>query len=103
MSPCGITTRRPPAAAMRAISLGSRTVPAPISARPANASARSRMLASGSGEFSGTSIATKPASTSASPIAVTSAGVTPRRIAISGSGASISCRLFIRSVPRHVQ
>ena len=64
-SPCGMTISRPPAAAMRATSAASRTVPAPISARSPNASARRRMLASGSGELSGTSIATKPASTSA--------------------------------------
>jgi hypothetical protein len=87
-SPCGITISRPPALATSATCAGASTVPAPISARSPNATASFPMLARGSGELSGTSIATKPAASNASPIATTSSGRTPRRIAISGRSAS---------------
>ena len=47
------------------------------------------MLASGSGELSGTSMAPKPASTMTAAIESASSGVTPRRMATSGVGASV--------------
>ena len=48
----------------------------------------SSMLAKGSGELSGTSMAPKPASTMTAAIESASSGVTPRRMATSGVGAS---------------
>jgi hypothetical protein len=45
------------------------------------------MLASGCGEFSGTSISGQSASTSARPIATALSGRMPRRIATSGRAA----------------
>jgi hypothetical protein len=96
----GDTIRVPPAVRTAVTSAGRSTVPAPITARFANAFARRAMLSSGSGEFSGTSMRRKPASNSASPTATTSPGVTPRRIAMSGqraNAASNSGLLLMRS------
>src|ERR1700679_1450846 len=47
------------------------------------------MLAKGSGELSGTSMAPKPASTMTAAIESASSGVTPRRMATSGVGQSV--------------
>jgi hypothetical protein len=95
----GMTISRPPASAMRRAAAASSTVPAPISARSPNAAASAAMLASGCGEFSGTSIARNPASRSAWPIATASPGRTPRRISISGSVAKCARSAFIGSGP----
>ncbi|KAG1317342.1 hypothetical protein G6F63_015709 [Rhizopus arrhizus] len=59
---CGMTISSPPASWTRAQSSGFSTVPAPIRQSVGRAARIARMLASGSGEFSGTSIRRKPAS-----------------------------------------
>ena len=72
----------PPAAATAWTSRRVSTVPAPIIARSPKASLAAEMLASASGELSGTSIMVMPAATSASQTATTSGGVMPRRMAM---------------------
>ena len=83
-SQLGDTISRPPASATRPTSSGVSTVPAPISAMSPWASAMRRMLAKGSGEFSGTSIRVMPASMQARATSTASSGVTPRRMAMMG-------------------
>ncbi|MCY1371028.1 hypothetical protein D9M69_581550 [compost metagenome] len=81
-SPCGITTSCPPASAILAQDSGLSTVPAPIRQSAGRASRIARMLRSGSGEFSGTSMRRKPVSYKARPMAMASSGLRPRRMAI---------------------
>lgn len=64
------------------------TVPAPTSIRSPKSRAIALMLASGSGEFIGTSTMAIPALSKAAAISAASPGRTPRRMAISGQRAS---------------
>lgn len=87
----GETIIWPPAAATRTTSCTVSTVPAPISACSPKARAMTSTLASGSGELSGTSMRSIPASISAPATASASRGSIPRRMAISGRpGAAAS-------------
>src|SRR5271166_2092329 len=79
---------RAPAAPTASTSRGVSTVPAPTRIRSPQRRLILPMLASGSGELSGTSIAPNPASTMTAATTSTSAGSTPLRIATSGVGAS---------------
>ena len=60
---------------------GVSTVPAPTSAEAGRVLARRSIEVNGSGEFSGTSIASMPASKTAEPMASASSGLRPRRMA----------------------
>ena len=83
VSTFGATIRRPPASATRAQSAALSTVPAPIrQSFPKRRLSRS-IEAKGSGEFSGTSISSKPLSTSAATMDSDSSGRMPRRMAMS--------------------
>jgi hypothetical protein len=80
----GATIRRPPASATRAQSAALRTVPAPIRQSLPKRWLRRSIEAKGSGEFSGTSISSKPLSIRASTMDSASSGRMPRRMAMSG-------------------
>ncbi len=86
----GATMRRPPAWCVRPTCSTLRTVPAPMTQSCRSQAARAAMLAKGSGELRGTSIMRIPASYTMLAVSTTRAGVTPRRIAISGTAAEVS-------------
>ena len=79
----GLTIKRPPTSATRVQSAALRTVPAPIRQSLPKRRLRSSIDAKGSGEFSGTSISSKPLSISISTIDSASSGRMPRRMAMS--------------------
>src|SRR5687767_895812 len=83
-SPCGMTIIRPPTFTTSATWAGAVTVPAPIRTSSSYFAFSRSMLSSGRGELSGTSRIANPASTRDSETAMTSSGVTPRRMAMSG-------------------
>ena len=83
-SACGMTMTPAPASRTACAASTEVTVPAPIRQVSPKRSASSRMLTSGSGEFNGTSMMRRPASTRAVATGIASSGVRPRRIATKG-------------------